>query len=636
LDFGDSGYLLYKISLSFNKKKIMGAWKPATLTASSRPTLLPGESELAVQANVGLYENKLKAAVPYQAGRVYLTTHRIIYVPDEESKRRAIELALARVQSVELFSGFMRSSPKITIRVAPLETGESMATATAGKITPDVVAAPLEETESTWVCPICFFANTLPKGFDFSQPLPVCVTCGIPATREVIQDSAKISAILPNSGQSSTSIKTNNTNNSINTGEVLKSDGIACPRCTFVNHPSMNMCEICGARLISPNLPTQLLRLEVDPKAARLDAFGYVETLLLPSTRTEPATSYKLSFRSGGERLVYEQLKVSLAKVAWKTDASSSSSSRSSSTSLNKSTSSHVNDSGNVNSRVSSTNGSQIALGIHGLQLSTEHERDHNKKVLGSALEDLNSLMLRAQEVVRLAERYAKVLDKQDTPEARKARQALQYSTKALGISSIDSSTSSDDATFHAELARQIADFLLSVAPSPSPSGNAQMAEGVLASEGGIITLIDLFAVYNRARGVSLISPTDLYQACLQFDKLGLGIRLRTFASGLRVIQESYRTEEVITRNILEIINKRKMALQAESGSNNRNDEYCGITAIYVSEKLKWSVMIATEELEMAERNGTLCRDDQLSGTTFYENDIPTTPWNWRSELFNE
>ncbi|CDO51399.1 hypothetical protein DV113_002293 [Geotrichum candidum] len=621
----------------------MGAWKPATLTASSRPTLLPGESELAVQANVGLYENKLKAAAPYQAGRVYLTTHRIIYVPDEDSKRRAIELALARVQGVELFTGFMRSSPKITIRVAPLEAAETVATTAAGKTTPDAMPAPLEQTESTWVCPICFFANTLPKGFDFNQPLPVCVTCGIPATREVIQESTKVTTTLPKKpAPSSTSIKTtnnnnknnNNNNNSIKTGEVSKSDGIACPRCTFVNHPSMNMCEICGARLVSPNLPAQLLRPAADPEAARLDAFGYVKTLLLPSAQTDLATSYKLSFRSGGERLVYEQFKAALAKVAWKVDASSSSSSLSSSTSLNKSASYHVNGNGNTGSRANSTNGSQIALGIHGLQLSTEHERDHNKQVLGSALEDLNSLMLRAQEVVRLAESYAKVLDKQDTPEARKARQALQYSTQALGISSIDSTTSTDDATFHAELARQIADFLLSVAPSPS--GNARMAEGVLASEGGIITLIDLFAVYNRARGVSLISPTDLYQACLQFEKLGLGIRMRTFVSGLRVIQESYRTEEVITRNIRELINKRKIALQAESGNNGSNDEYCGITAIYVSEKLKWSVMIATEELEIAERNGTLCRDDQLSGTTFYENDIPTTPWNWRSELFNE
>lgn len=615
----------------------MCAWKPATLTASSRPTLLPGESELAVQANIGLYENKLKATAPYQAGRVYLTTHRVVYVPDEDSNNRAIELSLARVQGIEFSNGFIRSSAKITIKIKAPDAHSGNTTenivATVGKTTSTGLAATPQkgEAECTWVCPICFFANTLAKGFDLSQPLPVCVTCGISATQEVIEESIKTAFTFPKSDLSSSGP----TDSSIlNTGIKSKNDGISCPRCTFVNHPSMNVCEICGARLISPNLPVQLLRSETDPDTSRINSEGYVKTLLLSGTQKESATSYKLSFRNGGERFVYEQFKLALAKTTWKTDALSSSSSLSSSNSFGQTVSYHNNSNGNTGNSANNSGSGQIALGIHGLQLSTEHKREHNNKVLGSALEDLNSLMQRAQEVVRLAEDYAKVLDKQDTPEAIKARRALQYSTQALGILSIDSSTSVDDATFHAELARQIADFLLSTAYSSRSSGSTRAAEGVLASEGGIITLIDLFAVYNRARGVSLISPNDLYQACLQFDKLGLGIRLRTFASGLRVVQESYRTEEVITRNILELINKRKKALQAEFG--NQNNEYVGISAIDVSEKLKWSVMIATEELEMAERKGTLCRDDQLSGTTFYENDIPTTPWNWRSELFND
>ena len=74
--------------------------------------------------------------------------------------------------------------------------------------------------------------------------------------------------------------------------------------------------------------------------------------------------------------------------------------------------------------------------------------------------------------------------------------------------------------SFHSELAGQIADFLM-----PIVGGGAEdMAHGAQASGGAagarvagrrnqsMITLTDAYCLYNRARGIDLISPQDMRQ----------------------------------------------------------------------------------------------------------------------------
>lgn len=581
----------------------------------------------------------------FQNGRIYLTSHRIIYIDNREPQARSVALPLASVDGVELYNGFMRSSAKITLRtkdrpaVSPSNSNYNDMNGQG-----DGISKKLMVTEVTWICPICFFSNTLPADFPTSLPvqrqhLPACVTCGIPSTLELITDSIKNTVTLPSAGP-----VTEMPSPSPSPAPATPSEGIACPRCTFVNHPSMNFCEICGARIVSPNLPPQLntiLRQSLNKPLSNSssssslssmasqdqsnfvpesDGEGYLKSLIPKSASTVSAlASYKLSFRSGGEKPVFEQLKIALEKKAWEIQQSKS---KDASSQANKSKQSASTEQG-------STRG--IAIGIHGLQLVSEQQRAHNQEVLGEALEDLNALMARAKEVVKLAEDYAKYLDKEEktntnseaAAEAAEARRALLYSTRALGLQTGGSTlvtkdklaSSDDEKLYHSELARQLAEFLA----DNSVTGE----QGILSREGGIITLFDLFAVYNRARGVSLISPRDMHEACNMLANLKLPIALRTFNSGLQVVQEAYRTPEVVIRNLLELVNKSDF-------------QTTGVSAIDVSAKFKWSVMIATEELEMAEQRGVLCRDEQLSGTTFYANKIPEVPWNWKAELFGE
>lgn len=91
--------------------------------------------------------------------------------------------------------------------------------------------------------------------------------------------------------------------------------------------------------------------------------------------------------------------------------------------------------------------------------------------------------------------------------------------------------TRASGAVFHQELARQLCDFLL-----PILRGERIGQQNVL-SDKHMLTLQDVYCIYNRARGTDLISPMDLMKACKLFQPLGLPLRIRVFESGVIVVQ---------------------------------------------------------------------------------------------------
>jgi ESCRT-II complex subunit VPS36 len=75
---------------------------------------------------------------------------------------------------------------------------------------------------------------------------------------------------------------------------------------------------------------------------------------------------------------------------------------------------------------------------------------------------------------------------------------------------------------YYEQLARQLAEFLSECMPK---------------NKAGIMTLSDVYCMFNRARGVELVSPDDVYHAAVQQKKLQLGYHLRKFDGGLLVLQ---------------------------------------------------------------------------------------------------
>lgn len=160
-----------------------------------------------------------------------------------------------------------------------------------------------------------------------------------------------------------------------------------------------------------------------------------------------------------------------------------------------------------------------------------------------------------------------------------------------MGITSPVTRENSGGAYFQ-QLARQLAEYLGDQMPR----------------NGGIMTLSDIYCMFNRARGVELVSPDDLYRAAQLQKTLNLGYHLRKFDGGLLVLMADTHREDKVADRLA------SMASKSSSGY---------ITSTDVSIELHTSVPLAWEYLKVAEELGKLCRDETFEGTNFYPNRFP-------------
>jgi len=251
-------------------------------------------------------------------------------------------------------------------------------------------------------------------------------------------------------------------------------------------------------------------------------------------------------------------------------------------------------------------------IGIAGLERRDRELRKNNEVVIGSAFEDLEALMTSAKEVIALAESFAAQGNTGSDGNSAETNALLSQSASALGLVTTKDmlgSGSGSESLYVSELSRNLAEFL------------TDDTKGVLRREGGIMSLVDLWAVFNRARGgVELVSPTDFARAAQLWDKLKLPVRLREFKSGLLVVQGRDRTDE---KTIASILSWLKELHNEEPASEVTWDWHLygrGVTALETAERFGWSVGVASEELEMAEERGALCREQGLDGLRFWEN----------------
>jgi len=205
---------------------------------------------------------------------------------------------------------------------------------------------------------------------------------------------------------------------------------------------------------------------------------------------------------------------------------------------------------------------------------------------------------------------------------------------QGMGMITALTRESAQDKLFHEMLARQICDFL-------SNNKAFKMSRG----GSGIMTLTDVYCLYNRARGANMISPDDLLEALGKMEGLGLGMKLREFdASGVKVLQEVGFDDSVMAKKLMEYMERME---EEENGGGKSNSGgimsyflsggggggeasaskstggkqfHVGVTSLEAARILKISPLLANEQLFAAERNGYLCRDTTLEGTRFYRN----------------
>lgn len=392
-------------------------------------------------------------------------------------------------------------------------------------------------------------------------------------------------------------------------------------------------CEMCGAPLVSRDLPAELTQ----SHQLRTESPGPVVSASFsaaPQSGADVVESIKVSFRGGGEKMFYERLKGSIAQRKWllhnappipnlsyggrgaAQDAATPDASRSS----------VLSSAGLDEPRPRAVK----TAGIAGLEKRGMDMRKNNEIVIGGAFEDLEALMASAKQIVALAEQLAQQTGSSNSATAASSSASASSADALLLAESASSQlglvttkdivggggSSSHESLYLSELARNLAEFL------------TDDARGVLRRAGGIMSLVDLWAMFNRARGsVELVSPMDLVKAARLWESLRLPVRLRTFKrSGVLVVQGRDRTDEATVKALLGWLRDIRAVPPEERGEAPVPWDWQafgrGVSAHETAERFGWSIGVAEEELEMAEERGALCREEGIVGLRFWENMI--------------
>lgn len=188
----------------------------------------------------------------------------------------------------EYYAGLLRSSPKVTCHLAgtPITLGPAKQDGTHAHF-------------DTWECEVCAYRN--PPGLS-PAAARICALCGVPRTAVqttvTSEPSNHLSSSLPSSAlASSTSLLARSYSSSGH-----KMSAIACPACTFLNHPSLRSCEICSTELPSPKGE---FRSAPSSRPITPDDDDVQDKII------------KVSFRKGGDKPLYAVLKRSLRNKAW-------------------------------------------------------------------------------------------------------------------------------------------------------------------------------------------------------------------------------------------------------------------------------------------------------------------------------
>ncbi|OKO99229.1 Vacuolar protein-sorting-associated protein 36 [Penicillium subrubescens] len=543
----------------------------------------------------------------YQNGHAYLTSHRVCYVAAEEPRKFSVGIDLKEIDRAEYQKGkndksrSATASPAVSQQTSLLSVHPS--SPRPQSVGPQQSSSP-KPVNATWICPICSFSNPVPSNFDpatatAATHLPPCLACGIKPPFTTVLKAAISAATsrdppLPNTATLPTENDNTHKNGSLS-GPSGLAGSVSCPRCTFVNHPSLMECEICGAPLKVGGPSIQ------GDDTSRVDSPApfFAQSRI---TNSEVTDSIKLSFREGGEKTFHERLKGALIQRKWLLQNAPPVPPPSQAGAL---------PSGPAIAEPQPATPRATAVGIAGLEQRGLETRMNNQLVIGNAFEDLEALMASAKQIVALAETLARESGMTTNGGASAETNAvLSESAAALGmVTTKDMLSSGSENLYLSELSRDLAEYL------------TDDRKGVLQREGGIMSLIDLWAVFNRSRnGVELISPSDFQRAAELWEKLKLPVRLRRFKSGLLVVQRYDWSDEKTVRQLQEWMEELRCVPPDEAVPWDWTAFGRAVTAQEAAQRFKWSVGVAAEELEMAEDRGILCREEGIEGLRFWSN----------------
>ncbi|KIK17144.1 hypothetical protein PISMIDRAFT_112031 [Pisolithus microcarpus 441] len=551
------------------------------------PALLYNDEELlASQDNVGIYDGYQKA-MDHQSGTVHVTTHRLFFMNVRSAATQSFSMDLSHVIRTDHYTGLFKSSPKVTLFL----DANSVSNSGNG----DDADARFE----SWECEVCSYRN--PPGLS-PAAAQVCSLCGVPRNAVPAPTSQTSSGALPTPLASFPTSSTSLPGTPSRSGSPPPHgngdpESIACSACTFLNHPSLPVCEMC----FTP-LPVVSQRFGNNNNTRTKSAPSSRPVSPVSAAAVDPANLLiKLSFRKGGEKALYNILKRALKARVWEVSR-------------------YRHECGFfcplIAVEFAREGRSERFRGMANRNVNASVKNTQTE--LSDAFQDLEALMVKARDLVQLAAELNEKLNASSTiantpgsasptgsifavtslapsaepEEAKFIRSSLSQLGLQMTNAPVTPDMIRDERRWIGELARELAGILQGTSddtPGQKPSG--------IMRQRGIVGLDEVWGGWNRARGVALIPPSTFLQT-LQFlpDCTSPPIYNRTFKSGLRVLHTPPYTHASFTARLLGHLMLSEV-----------------LTTSQVAQEEKITISLTAEMIEAVEVDGVVCRDDERS-----------------------
>lgn len=227
----------------------------------------------------------------------------------------------------------------------------------------------------------------------------------------------------------------------------------------------------------------------------------------------------------------------------------------------------------------------KLRAGIVGIERSLQERQKQTDDNITLAFQDMSKLMSMAKDMVNVSKAIsAKIRERQgDISEDETVR--FKSYLMSLGIDDpVTRDSAQSNTEYFQRLGTQICEMLLDP----------------IMESGGMMSLADVYCRVNRARGLELLSPEDLLNAC---QALNGPIKLRKFPSGAIVLQLESHDDQVVAEETAQEVEKSK-----------------SMTVEELARILEISILLSQERLLTAERSGKVCRDESIEGLRFYPN----------------
>ncbi|XP_070494065.1 vacuolar protein-sorting-associated protein 36 [Chironomus tepperi] len=223
--------------------------------------------------------------------------------------------------------------------------------------------------------------------------------------------------------------------------------------------------------------------------------------------------------------------------------------------------------------------------GIGGIEKSIQEKQKQTDENISAAFQDLNKLMGYAKEMVNISKSISqKIRDRQS--EASED-ETLKFKSLLMSLG-IDDPVTKENFTNNAEYLKSLGNEI------------CQSLLDIMTEQGGMMTITEVYCRINRARGLELVSPDDVLNAC----KLLNGpMKLRQYPSGAMILQLENHNDEQVAEEIAKLL-QQKGSLSIEECARENN----------------LSVFLTHERFLIAERAGKVCRDESVEGLRFYPN----------------